>query len=168
MLDLAIKHNEELIERFRSVWFQEKYKFWNFASYYEEWNAEESTLNNHQFVSLNGQGEVIGYIGYYIDRTNDVVEGLNIINFTDDKLTFGMDAGRAIREIFEKFYFRKIKFSVVVGNPVEKTYDKLIQRYGGSICGYCKKNVRLIDNQFYDEKMYEIFKEDYFRRRLHD
>lgn len=168
MLDLAIKHKEELIEQFRSIWFQDKYKFWNFGPYYEEWNAEESTWNNHQFVSLSGQGEVVGYIGYRIDRANDVVECLNIINFTDDKLTFGMDTGRAIRDIFEKFHFRKINFSVVVGNPIEKTYDKLIQRYGGSVCGYCKKNVRLIDNQFYDEKMYEIFKEDYFRRKVHD
>lgn len=105
---------------------------------------------------------MIGYIGYKIDRSNDYVYALNIINFTENKSVFGMDAGQALRNIFEKFYFRKLCFSVVVGNPIEKTYDKMTERYGEKISGYQKEQVRLIDGQFYDEKMYEILAKDYF------
>ncbi len=164
MLDIAIKHKEQLTERFRETWFQDKYKYWNYANYFEEITIEESTWVNHQFVSLDSSGDVIGYIGYKIDRSNDYVYALNIINFTENKSVFGMDAGQALRNIFEKFYFRKLCFSVVVGNQIEKTYDKMIERYRGRISGYQKEQVRLIDGQFYDEKMYEILAKDYFAK----
>lgn len=100
MLDLAINHAEELQKCFRSIWFQDKYKFWNFTSYYEDMEITDSTWSKHQFVSLDSSGKVIGYIGYEITRSSGVVDGLNIINFTDNKATFGMDAGQALRDIF--------------------------------------------------------------------
>lgn len=166
MLDVAIKHKERLTERFRETWFQDKYKFWNYTNYFEEMPIEDSTWVNHQFVSLDSDGDVIGYIGYKIDRSNDYVYALNIINFTDNKAVFGIDAGKVLKDIFEKFHFRKLCFSVVVGNPIEKTYDKMIENFGGKICGYKKEHVRLIDGQFYDEKMYEILAKDYFARKV--
>ena len=60
---------------------------------------------------------------------------------------------------------RKLEFTVVVGNPIEKTYDKLIKKYGGNIVGVKHKNCKLIDNKYYDEKIYEIFREDYIKNR---
>lgn len=55
----------------------------------------------------------------------------------------------------------KITFSVVIGNPTEKFYDKMINRYGGRVIGIFKKDTILPDNKLYDLKFYEIFKEDY-------
>lgn len=164
MLDVAIKHKDRLTERFRETWFQDKYKYWNYANYFEEMPIADSTWVEHQFVSLDSDGELIGYIGYKIDRSNDFVYALNIINFTDNKAVFGMDAGQVLRNIFEKFHFRKLFFSVVIGNPIEKTYDKMIERYGGEIVGVHKEHVRLIDGKFYDEKLYEILEKNYFQK----
>ena len=164
MLDAAIKHKEDLQNQFRNIWFQDKYKFWNYTNYYGERNIEESTWNVHQFVSLDSQENVIGYIGYSIDRTSDCVHGLNIINFTENKIIFGLDAGKALKDIFEKFGFRKLIFSVVVGNPIEHTYDQMIKKYGGRIVGTYEKQARLTDGKLYDEKMYEVIAENYFER----
>lgn len=165
MLDVAIRHKEELIERFRSVWFDKKYKFWNNSNFYEEWEVAESTWERHQFVSLDSHGNVIGYIAYGIDRENDNVYALNIVNFSDNKVVFGLDVGQALRDIFEKFNFRKLNFSVVIGNPIEKSYDRMVKRFGGAICGYQRENVRLFDGKFYDEKLYEVLSEDYWRAK---
>lgn len=164
MLDLAINYAEELQKRFRGTWFKDKYKFWNYDSYYEDMEIVNSSWNKHQFVSLDSGGNVIGYIGYQIDRAAESVDGLNIINFSENRVAFGMDAGQALRDIFEKFHFRKIIFMVVIGNPIEKSYDKMIQRYGGQIVGIQRQQVKLIDGQFYDVKLYEILAEDYFGR----
>ena len=164
MLDLAINHVDELQKQFRSTWFKEKYKFWNFTNYYDGTEIEESTWNKHQFASLDSTGNVIGYIGYHIDRSAEVIDGLNIINFSENRVVFGMDAGQVLKDIFEKFNFRKLAFMVVVGNPIEESYDKMIQRYGGRIVGIQRQQAKLIDGQFYDVKLYEIFAEDYFRR----
>lgn len=163
MLDLAINHVEELKEKFRGTWFSEKYKFWAYGNYYEEFEMKESTWNSHQFVSLNIDGEVIGYVGYEIDRGNDFVEGLNIINFTDSKATFGLDIGKALTDVFEKFHFRKLSFCVVIGNPIESTYDRMIEKYHGRVVGVRKAHVKLYDGFYYDVKMYEILAEDYFK-----
>ena len=114
---------------------------------------------------MDSHGNVIGYIAYGIDRENDNVYALNIVNFSDNKVVFGLDVGQALRDIFEKFNFRKLNFSVVIGNPIEKSYDRMVKRFGGAICGYQRENVRLFDGKFYDEKLYEVLSEDYWRAK---
>lgn len=169
MLDLAIKYPDQVIANFRNTWFKDKYKYFHNANYFEDCAIKDSTWTNHQFVSVRN-GEVIGYIGYGIDRSWDLVNNLAIINFEDSpSMVFAADMGHAIRDIFEKYQFRKLCFSVVVGNPIESSYDKMCLKYGGRIVGIRKKNARLIDGNFYDEKLYEIFKEDYInaKSRIH-
>lgn len=145
MLDVAIRYIEQIKEKFHHTWFEDRYKYWNYANYFEEWNPAESTWVNHQFVSVRN-GEVIGYIGYDIDRASgDVAYALNIINFEDNpSLTFSMDLGRALKDIFEKYNLRKLCFSVIVGNPIEKSYDKMCEKYGGRIVGIKKEHTRFL------------------------
>ena len=165
MLDIAIKYENELKEKFRDIWFQDKYKFYNFDTYYEELEIATSTWDKHQFVSLNKDGDIIGYIGYGVRRHLNYCDGLGAINFTDDKIIFGVDLKHAICDIFEKFDFNKLKFSVVIGNPIEKSYDKIIQHYNGRIVGVDKDETRLIDGKLYDVKRYEIMKNDYLQAK---
>lgn len=165
MLDLAIKYTDQVIQKFRETWFKDKYKFFHCSNYFEDWAVKDTTWNNHQFVSVRNE-EVIGYIGYNIDRSWDLVNDLCIINFEESpSMVFAADMGHAIRNIFEKYNFRKVCFSVIVGNPIESSYDKMCLKYGGRIVGIRKKNARLIDGCFYDEKLYEIFREDYLSAR---
>lgn len=166
MLDLAINYVEQVKQKFRSTWFEDKYKYYHCANFCEDWTPEESTWVRHQFVSVK-DGEVIGYIGYQIDRSaGDLVYGLNIINFESvPSMTFSIDLGHTLKNIFEKFGLRKLSFSVVVGNPIESSYDNMCERYGGRIVGVQKDHVRLIDNKFYDEKLYEILSEDYWKSK---
>lgn len=101
MLYPAISYADQLRERFRSIWFKDKYKYWNCDTYYDEWNPDENTWNHHQFASVR-DGEVIGYIGYKINRSIDSVFGLNIINFEDSpSATFSLNLGRALRDILK-------------------------------------------------------------------
>lgn len=167
MIEPAIKYQDILRFKFREIWFEDRYKFYNGANYFEDWNVSESTWVSHQFVSTKNN-EVIGYIGYQIDRGNeDVVYGLNIINFEEKpSMTFSVDLGNALTDIFEKYNFRKMNFYVVIGNPIEKSYDKMCERYGGRIVGIKRKNVKLFDGKLYDEKIYEIMREDYFNAKM--
>lgn len=161
MLDVAINHTEELKSKFFSIWFKERYKYWVNSNYYEEFEIAKNTWNNHQFVSMRDD-KIIGYIGYSLDRASDFVCGLSIINFEGKaSWTFSIDLGNALVDIFEKYNFRKLCFSVVVGNSIEKTYDKLCKKYGGRIVGVQREHTRLIDGKFCDEKLYEILREDY-------
>ena len=162
MLQPAIKYKEQLEKKSYDTWFKEKYKYYHANGYYEKIDINEDTWNKHQFVSVHNE-EVIGYIFYNIDRRDNYVYGLGVINFSDNKIVFGMDLGQALNDIFEKYKFRKLKFSVFVGNPIEKSYDKMIEKYGGRIVGYYKEETRLIDGEYYDEKLYEVTREEYLK-----
>jgi hypothetical protein len=86
------------------------------------------------------------------------------INFTDNPL-FGKDLLQVIKDIFERFNFHKLSFGMVVGNPIEKTYDRIVEKYGGRITCIEKEETKLDDNKYYDVKRYEILREDYLRAR---
>lgn len=161
MLDLAIKYENKLQELFANISLDEKYMFFHGCSYRNKYKAEESTWNKHEFVSLDNQGNVIGYIKYGIDRECSTANSLQIINFSNNKVTFGRDVMKALDEIFTKFNFRKLKYSVFIGNPIENTYDRLTEKYGGRISGIQLQDDKLIDGNYYDFKSYEIFRDDY-------
>ena len=167
MLDIALKYADELNKLYISTWHNEKYKYFNYNSYWSNLTLKEDTWNAHEFVSIDKSGNILGMVVYEINRTASAVYGLGIINFTNNKLTFGKDVLSAIRDIFEKYNFNKLSFSVVIGNPIEKTYDKLISKFGGRIVGIERQHTVLCDNKFYDVKRYEILREDYMKAKEH-
>lgn len=165
MLDIAINHVEELKKKMSGIWFNDKYKFYNYDTYYRELNIDNETWNVHQFVSLDKEGNVIGYIDYSVNRQTYNCSNLGIINFSDNKITFGMDVGQVLKDIFDKFKFRKLTFSVIVGNPIEKSYDKMINKYGGRVVGIYSDETKLIDGKYYDVKLYEITRNNYLKTK---
>lgn len=165
MLAVALDYKEELIHKLHSTWFKDKYKYYHYNNYHRDLSLSEDTWNVHQFVSLNNEGEVVGYLEYYIDRSSLNCSDFNIVNFGADKITFGKDLHSLITDIFEKFHFNKLSFSVVIGNPVEASYDKLIRNYGGRVVGIQKNHVRLLDNLLYDVKLYEVTSYDYLNKK---
>lgn len=174
MLDTALKYNEELKKLYVNTWFDERYKYYNYRSHWEMPKFDESTWDGHDFVSLDTNGQIIGAIGYSINRPTNSVCGLGILNFTPpiekrsfskSDIIFGQDVLQAIKDIFEKFNFHKLNFCVVIGNPVEKTYDRLCEKYGGRIVGIEREETKLCDNKYYDVKRYEILRTDYFKKR---
>lgn len=164
MLELAQKYKEVLESKFLDTWENEKYWYYNCYSYFSKKELDDTTWSRMQYVSVSPKGEVIGYLGYSLERESRYVNGLEIINFTDNP-QFGLDVCHMIREIFEKYHYRKIEFTVIVGNPIEQKYDRLIARYGGRIVGTYHERVILPDGKLYDEKLYEIFRKDYLSNR---
>jgi len=165
MLDVAINHIDELTKKFNSIWFQEKYKFYNYDMWFNNVEVDNNTWNRHQFVSLNSNSEIIGYIAYQVDRQTHNASKLAIINFTDNKIVFGKDLKQVIVDIFEKFKFNKLSFSVVIGNPIEKSYDKMVTKYGGRIIGTAINETKLYDNEYYSVKYYEILNNGYSNKQ---
>lgn len=164
MLKLAKVYEHQLHGLFARTAFNEKFKFYNSTNYYN-YNLEldNDSWNRLQFVSVNKHNDVLGYFSAKISRTAECVTSLEVINFYDINYTFSKDFHQFLTDLFVKFKFRKINFGVVVGNPAEKMYDKYIEKYNGRFAGYYKKDVRLYDGNYYDFKVYEVFKEEFER-----
>lgn len=156
MLDIALKYEAELKKLFLTTWHTEHYKFWTFGCNHYQYEAAKDTYERHEFVSVSHEGNVIGYIAYDINRDTQNVSGLSVLNFTENITVFGRDLLRAMTDIFEKYHFRKIEFSVVRGNPIEESYDRLVDRFGGRVIGIRTDQCRLFDGEYHDLKLYEV------------
>jgi len=162
MIKPAILYENELKELFYSTWFDSKYDYYNYGIYHPEFKAEREDWSKHQFAIVDNRDNVIGYIGYSIDRPLNAVYGLQIINFSDNILVFGADLKRILVNIFEKYNFNKINFSAAIDNPISKKYDRIIERYGGRVVGYKKDEAITNDGELHDVKIYEITRKDYY------
>ena len=57
--------------------------------------------------------------------------------------------------------FYKMNWSVIVGNPAERMYDKFIAKHGGRVVGTYRRDTLLCDGEFYDRKAYELLSEEF-------
>jgi hypothetical protein len=160
ILKLAYTYRDKLQPLYQQIIFQEKYKFYNFADYWDyELDLIKSSWEELAFVSVDNDDNIIGFLRAGLQRNVDKVSSLGILNFGKPNITFSKDLYQFLTDLFEKYNFRKIEFNMIVGNPIEKMYDKYINKYGGNIIGIKKKSTKLQDGQYYDVKQYEIFKE---------
>lgn len=164
MLKLAKAYESELNSKILSIAYEEKYKFIQTINYYNYTiEVDNNSWNSLQFVSVNKDNDVIGYFKANIDRSADMVDSLQVMNFYDINLTFSKDFHKFLMDLFNKYSFRKVKFSVLIGNPAEKMYDKYIEKYNGRIVGINKEEVKLFDGKYYDFKQYEILSSDFYK-----
>jgi len=156
MLHRPTQADIDLINDFKNDLRNEEYiKYYELA--YLSFNTRfETEWCDLQRVSKNEDGELLGFIFCGINRAHDRVEDIALMNTTKEvNLTFTKDVVGFFDELRKKY--RKICFDVVVGNPAEKIYDRIIKACNGNIAGIKKKHVRLTDEKFYDFKSYEIF-----------
>lgn len=164
MLELAYPNKIELEKKFQEIAFVDKYKYyWNNSYISHEIDLSKDSWSSLDFVSKK-DGVIIGYIGANIDRTAGFVSGLRVINFGEKSIEFSKDFHKFLSDLFLKYSFHKINFSVVIGNPAEAMYDRLISKYGGTVAGYYVNDTMLWDRKLYDVKSYEIHKEEFLRR----
>lgn len=160
MLKIASEYEAELQNRFADAFMDERYKFYFTDGWTNKYKAADSTWAVHEFVSVQSEN-VIGYIAYSVNRRTNSASSLCAINFQGKSVAFSKDFLQALKDIFEKYHFRKLSFGVYIGNPAEKMYDRYIQKFGGRIVGVSKADSMLSDGRFYDYKQYEIFQKDY-------
>lgn len=165
MLKYAKPYENELKIIFNEIAFDMHYKYGLMSVYREELKIPESTWEGHHFVSIHND-KIIGYISYGIDRIQELAYNFAIYLFNEKYCyTFTKDVLTVVDDIFSKFGFRKLNFSCAIGNKPEIEYDRFVKRVGGRIVGYREKEVRLIDGQYYDLKLYEILATNYLEKR---
>lgn len=164
MLKPAQLYTDLLRRKFWEIAYEDKYKFFN-TGYIDEYRSVDNNWNTTEFVSIDNNGDIVGYVKYDIDRCSNRVYNFTAINFSKNKIVFGLDLGRVIQDIFLKYKYRKLSFGVFVGNPIESSYDKAIERWNGRIVGIKYQDSRLMDGNYYDYKMYEISLESYLKAK---
>lgn len=162
MLDLAVNHVQKLHERYRMTVNDPKFK------YYSRSPAKEYSLQIYndsyeyvQMVSLIGPKEVGGYFAARLNRITKTAYDLQIMNFYKKNAIFTSDLFSFIVDvILNEYGMERIVFSVIIGNPAESFYDRIVNNYGGKIVGTFTNEIMLPDGKLYDLKYYELYKKE--------
>lgn len=125
-------------------------------------NFPDSNENEHHFVSVDSDDEILGVCGYYIDWASRVVTAIYIISYSDvPRYQFGKDIIQMIDDIFTKFNLNKIEWTAYSDNKAMRPYRKFCKRYGGREVGTLHQHILLMDGNVHDTTMFELMREDY-------
>lgn len=116
-------------------------------------------------VSVDKSNNVIGFLSAEIYRMVNKVSSIGAINFYNTNVVFSRDFYKFLTELFDVHNFNKIEWEVSMGNPAERMYDKIINKFGGRVVGIRHEAVKLHDGIVCDVKEYEIFKRDYEKHK---
>lgn len=153
MLKPAILYKDELECKFMEILYSDD--FFLYTGYGHEYHIPEIKVceNLRQYVILNKNCDVIGYFGYRIEPSTNSVYNFGLYSFDKGNLTVPKDLYNELNNIINQYH--RIEWRVVCGNPAEKAYDRICNKYGGT------KHVlhdSTIDNQqvIRDTAIYEI------------
>lgn len=169
MLQYAHFHREEVMQLFKKevvpqrMLSRYKYLFTIPFHDFNQLRIETDTMRSIQMVSMDGD-RIVGFLSAEVDRSVSAVKELTVVNYTDNSYVFSRDLRKFFGKLLLGYNMNKITFSVVVGNPAEKIWDKIMETYGGRIVGIYKSHVRLADNRVYDLKVYECTRDELLKR----
>lgn len=165
MLELAINYIPQLQNEFKKTLFKERYKYYFRTPIIDYYIPISDSSDEIQYVSLNENKEVIGYFSARLNLINKTGYDLEAINFQNEKTPiFTQDLFNFNCCLFNNYGMNRLVWSVIVGNPAERLYDRLSNNFGARIVGIFKNDVMLYDGNLYDLKYYELFKNDFINR----
>lgn len=163
MLKPAQLYKEELEAKIIESWYKPENIYWNGGAYDSMVNLPDNNYDQHNFVSVDNEGSVIGYICYEVDWGALSASGFGAISFDKGNLTFGRDLYAAICNIFEIHHLNRISWVCYADNPAIQGYRNFIKRHGGVECGHRRKVTRLQDGKLHDSVEFEILAEEFVR-----
>ena len=123
--------------------------------------CEDNNFAYHQFVSIDKDNKVIGYIAYEPNWISKSACCWKIISYDIGNLLFAKDIYQAVCDCFEKFNFNRIEFMCYADNPAIRGYRNFIKKYGGRECGYFRQDTVLKDGKLHDTVAFEIMADEF-------
>jgi hypothetical protein len=165
MLELAYLNQQQLQEIYAQKITSKTNKYYFFESYYDYiLQIDKDESKKIQYVSKDAEGNIIGYAGAWVNRTHNIIERAEIINFTEKpKIEGSRDLFDFLEIVLIKKNFRKIMFYVAEENPAARMYERFID-YSEGIgrkVGILKEHYILNDGKKYDVVVFEIFKDKF-------
>ena len=163
MLEYSFGHEQEITKQFQKIAYDEHWKYYWGSGQPQVLPYEVSKDSNCiSMVSIGTNGEILGLLEYWTDDAIRSVSNLCATNFSKKpSVVFSRDFHKFWTDAFVIRKLNKINWYVIAGNPIEKSYNKLVKRYGGRIVGTFEDDVLTYDGQLLPKKFYELTRESF-------
>ena len=126
-------------------------------------NLPDNNYDTHNFVSVDKNDRVIGYITYFVNWNAMSADSFGAISYDKGNLIFVKDLYTAICDIFEKYNMNRLSWWCYSDNPAIRGYRSFIKKHGGRECGYLRQYSRLQDGKLHDSVLFEIMANEFKR-----
>ena len=117
--------------------------------------ADESDGSKYQFAVVGKDGNLIGYIGYYIDRYSSCVYNFGAFSFDRGNPVMGMDLYNLLEKLVNTMH--RVEFRAVGGNPAVRGYDRFLEKHSDIGVKHVLKDAFKDSNGVYhDDYIYEF------------
>ncbi|MCM1224309.1 MAG: GNAT family N-acetyltransferase [Lachnospiraceae bacterium] len=163
MLKPAQLYKDQLQEEIIKSWYKPENIYWNGGPYDSMIDLKEDNFDIHQFVSVDKNDNLIGYITYETNWNIMSASGFGIISFKKRSIDFAKDVYKAICDLFEKYHMNRIEWHCYADNPAISGYRSFIRKHGGRECAYFRQNAKLQDGKLHDSVKFEILASEFHR-----
>ena len=160
MLKPAQLYEEELQKKNVEIWYNEKYMYYSTTGMHTI-QLEDNNCDKHQFVSVDKNNNVIGYISYNVDWCALNADNFGIMSYEIGNIEFIKDCYQVVYDLFKKYHMNRIGWFAFSDNPAVKGYKKFINKHGGKQCGYARQVCKLIDGKLHDVIEFEILAKEF-------
>ena len=157
MLAFAMDYEDALRRTDRANWMNPNTKWYYVDGREKEIVIDKDTWNNIQMVSVDSEGNIHGYFAVAVDEMLNRLHSMGVINYSHKcDIAFSKDFYQLLKYLFVDRGFYKLEWTVVIGNPIEKMYDRFCRKAGGNIIGISHDSIMLRDRKPYNEQHYEV------------
>jgi len=129
MLVPAVLHKDEVLKKFSEFIYSYDYFFYTgYVGGHRLPNVDDSDDWEH-WVSVDSDGNVLGYLAYFVDHVNDSVNRFGMFSFIRDSPVFVLDCYRRLEFLVKNY--RRVEWRMIGGNPVESAYDAFCEKHHG-------------------------------------
>lgn len=161
MLKAAQLYDQELQEQNLQAWYKPENIFWNGGTGDSQINLPDNNYDTHNFVSVDKDDRVIGYITYAVNWNAMSADSFGAISYDRGNIEFAKDLYMAICDIFEKYNLNRMSWWCFADNPAIRGYRNFIKKHGGKECGYCRQIAKLQDGKLHDSVLFEILAREF-------
>lgn len=159
MIEPAILYKNDIISKFNSLLYTDKYFWYNGGIDNYEYEIREEG-DKFQFA-ITHQNQLIGFISFRIDWYCSCAFNFGLVKFVDSPSTIPIitNAIRKVIRMISGFNMHRIDFRCVSGNPAEEGYDRIISRFNNEydISKFAfKDNIKDRHGNYHDTIVYEL------------
>lgn len=161
MLKPAQLYEKPLQKCMINTWYKPEYIYYHGGTGEYTLDLPDNNKNQHCFVSVDKDDNVIGYISYNVDWDAMSADNWGIISFDKGNIEFAKDLYQAICDCFEIYRLNRISWFCYADNPAIRGYRNFIKKHGGRECGYYRQYIKLKDGKLHDSVSFEILAEEF-------